>query len=135
MRHHYGSSEDVTFTTTVNLTVLDDDGEAVDGDEDPDVEVTVEATVTGATPPTIRMDPGECDPGDSGEVEITAITRTDTGDDVMSRLAPGEWTSLEERAQEEASEQAEAAYEDAKESAAEARAEMRAERERDGEDW
>lgn len=38
-----------------------------------EVEYEVEADCSPPIPPTIRMDPDDCDPGDPGEVDITKV--------------------------------------------------------------
>lgn len=39
------------------------------------------------SPPTIRMDPDDCDPGEPAELEVTACVDDSTGEDV-SELIP-----------------------------------------------
>jgi hypothetical protein len=46
----------------------------------------VEGIVTPGTPPRLRADPDDCDPGEGTEVEIISITDEDTGEDVSAQV-------------------------------------------------
>jgi len=123
MSRHQGQTS-VEISTTVNLT--DDKG----NETETDVEVTVKAYVSPPVRPTIRMDPDDCDSGDSGDFDVISVIRDDTGEDITDRVDHEQFWDM---AVEDVKAQDETAYEDAME----ARAEARREREEyfdDGED-
>jgi hypothetical protein len=120
LRQHRGQTS-VEISATVNLS--DDEGNETEAD----VEVTVKAHVSPPTKPTIRMDPDDCDPGDSGDFDIISVTRDDTGEDITDKV---DCEQFWDKAIEDAEGQDEAAYEDAME----ARAETQRERDYFGDD-
>lgn len=124
MRHH---GNEVEFSATVELPLVRDSRGRFTSETE-EVEVTVKASVTPPTPPTIRMDPDDCDPGDSGDYDLISVTRDDTGEDITDRV---DAEQFQEAAFEQANDDYEGAREDAMISRAELRAEMRAEYDRD----
>lgn len=115
----------VEFSATVELPMVRD-RQGRFTRETAEVEVTVKASVTPPTRPTLRADPDDCDPGDPGDFDLLSVVRDDTGEDVTKLV---DATQFEERGLDQAEYDAEAAYDDAMEARAEAR------REREEEGW